>query len=685
MSAILAFASRSLGEQVHVPAKAHRERSRLRAAALLLLYQAAEFVAHLFLLSQLPKRQRRVTSAILVLMLSLAPIFADNASALQVGEKIAVRALADGAGPSHIFWLDGPRPEKSGFDIVGVVDPLYAAIRFFSVDRRHGESTPDDHRFNEMGVCALPINFVPWRIHQFKKSVVIEGMPQSSSIKVGASAASFRSSMIVLNRKFLDGDRLSLAKQSASRIETSEWDPAAALKCGRYSQRLFLPARISSYEAVRGRYHPQSTIILFNKFDALAPAAPLIVRASGKRRLFSARELEPTSSRRIVQATQGEFGGDGIIRFSQRLIIFKRNGGGAKAEFVFDESLLRTKLAEKPLSVLPSGELLLLGRFGSDASFSIQSCGNILLPLSSSARVCPEIQNNTGMPHNVPVSAGSWSGNSVKFATKTISAQTIFSSLLPYYSKAWSVDASKLPNNCRTPKGCSVPGQDASYVPIRGVRLSHQIFNRKGAPYAQTEDLEDVRKFLRSPNHKMTLALQGVTDGVRGVPGNLNDDYDGDIGIDCSALLQIGWTGNATGPRLTTRVLQSQPIIPYRCPARVPDVTALRPGDAIALNVQSDISHVVIFRSQVELDGANAVWLVLESSSSCDGVCWTFYDPGFFNGWGLYRAAGRSDAPCPPEDENSTSIADTPIPRDPDKWRVVLRSGFVKPCARCTP
>jgi hypothetical protein len=131
--------------------------------------------------------------------------------------------------------------------------------------------------------------------------------------------------------------------------------------------------------------------------------------------------------------------------------------------------------------------------------------------------------------------------------------------------------------------------------------------------------------------------------------------------------------------------LQSQPIIPYRCPARVPDVTALRPGDAIALSVQSDISHVTIFRSQVELDGANAVWLVLESSSSCDGVCWTFYDPGFFNGWGLYRAAGRSDAPCPPEDENSTSIADTPIPSDPDKWRVVSRSGFVKPCARCTP
>jgi hypothetical protein len=73
----------------------------------------------------------------------------------------------------------------------------------------------------------------------------------------------------------------------------------------------------------------------------------------------------------------------------------------------------------------------------------------------------------------------------------------------------------------------------------------------------------------------------------------------------------------------------------------------------------------------LKFDGANTSWLVLESSSSCDGVCWSVYDPSFFNGWGIYRARGRTDVACPFESDES-SVERAPIPRTADEWRLML-------------
>jgi hypothetical protein len=588
-----------------------------------------------------------------------------------------IRGLADGAGPSHIFWLSGPVPGQPGVDIVGVVDPLFAAIRFFSIARAADVNAGLKGRLEVLGACALHVDFLPWRVHQFKNDVIIEGMPRPGPDGQNAVERSFKSVVLRINRTLLAGDRLAAARSAAARLDTVDWDPSAGPDCGTYWPSEMRTAVAASYIARRGRSDPKHTIILANKAQALAPSYPLTVQAwTGGQYLYSASELEPAGTTRAVQISEGGSGDDGMVRISQRILIYRGSASRPRHEMLFDQSIVRSKLGQKPLAVLPSGELLAMGRFGTDASFSIRSCGNILSLADET--ICPDAQRDIEMRSEAASAAVAAVGHGAssdmdvgRLGNPLRDANAMFERLRPYFTRSWSVDASRLPRQCRSPNGCPVPGQVANFVPIKGIRLSRGTFTRIGAPYAQTDDLTDVRKFVGASDRQLTSALEQVTDGSPGAPGNLNDDYDGEIGIDCSALLQIAWSGPDSVGRLSTEALQTRKNIPYRCDHRLSNASAVRPGDAIGLSVNPGISHIVLFASELKLDGANTSWLVLESSSSCDGVCWSVYDPAFFNGWGIYRAAGRKDLACPTSGR-ATSIAGSPIPESTNAWRTML-------------
>jgi cell wall-associated NlpC family hydrolase len=608
-------------------------------------------------------------------ILPLGPALAEN-NPLPI-----IRVLADGAGPSHIFWLTGPKPGDPGSDFVGVVDPLYSAIRFFSVVRP-AQSDAAKPRIDSIGACAFPTHFSPWAVHHHKNAVVIEGMPVPDNIAIAHNAIekNFKSLTLTIDRRLLESGLQSIRK-AADEIEKKTWNPAdtaIAPPCGVVSAQ---PGKIgvqAVHIAQRGNAKPKRTIILGNNAEALAPAKSLTVRArtGGLYWLYSARELEPAGDWRVVQISEGLPGSDGMARIRQRLLTFGADGSKPVHELSFDEAFVRSKIGRKPVAILPTGEVLAMGRKGDDKTFTFHFCG-LITAANNGTELCRS--DDGSVDTRADADAAKLAGGSdakgiaqqAASASPAATANAIFERVKPYATKSWSVDAEKLSEDCRNPAGCQAKGQ--KYVPIRGIRLSRTIFTRVGAPYAQTKTLADVKAFLTASDAQLSTALEKVRDGVAGAPGNLDDDFEGEFGIDCSALVQIAW-GSQDGDRLSTETLQRGKSLPYRCPNRIGDISLLKSGDAVGLNVKPGVNHVVLYAAELKFDGANTSWLVLESSSSCDGVCWSVYDPAFFNGWGLYRAQARQGLSCPGEGTSGqASIDKAPIPMKADEWRDVLR------------
>lgn len=592
-----------------------------------------------------------------------------------------IRTSADGGGPTHIFWLDGPASKQPGRDIIAVVDPLYAAVRLFSLERLTSDVNKLSARFSFLGACALPLTLRPWRIHQAKLGVYIETMPDPGVSGHKVKAAALRSIYYLIKRD-IKLDSLATDEQ----INSLSWDPSKAPQCGVIAGKSLAVRDRQPYTASRGAKNPSRTIILKNSGASILPSAPLIVRSpqQGAFRLYSARELEPVGARRIVQITEGQASDDGLLRLSQHVLTYA--GGKVIADRRFDESLVKSKLGQRPLAVTPGGELLAMGLkrvAGEDkARFQIISCGLVDATLVVGEGFLCSNDNDAVSARNIAddmtVISDSQSEDQIPNLGKpTLSNDdTIFDRTKTVRTVEWSVNAAMLPEKCRIASGCAVHG--GNYVPIHGIRLSYGIYNQTGMAYAQTGDVENsISRFLQYDVDDWSSSLRNLGTPDVFTPGNLDDDFSNDLGIDCSALVQLAWDGGKLSGRLDTARLQTKPP-GYVCPHRISEPGRLRPGDAIAINITDGPHHVVLLGESVQIDGASDSWLVLESASSCGGVCWSVYDPAFFNGWGMYRSSNRSDYKCPPSTVQ-TDIVAHPIPLTNAAWRSAVQTSLINP------
>ncbi|MCX7311180.1 MAG: hypothetical protein NTV56_05505 [Alphaproteobacteria bacterium] len=75
---------------------------------------------------------------------------------------------------------------------------------------------------------------------------------------------------------------------------------------------------------------------------------------------------------------------------------------------------------------------------------------------------------------------------------------------------------------------------------------------------------------------------------------------------------------------------------------RLPEIKFLSMNDALLIRTP-DLNHIALFRETRTYSPSNdsETMLVVESSSSCGGACWTFYDESFFHGWALIRTAPK--------------------------------------------
>ncbi|MBR0951230.1 hypothetical protein [Bradyrhizobium canariense] len=601
-----------------------------------------------------------------------------------------IRLSADGAGPSHIFWLSGATSTPSNADVIGVIDPLLSAIRLYSVRRSSGGEALEG-RLQALGSCALPVSFRPWRVLHVKDEVRIESMPRPGSDGHNANRQAFKSDVYVITRDFAATASPGALTLAGSQIATPQWNPANALQCGTLTLTDAPVGRSAPFTAVRGANRPKRTIIWRSTADSLSAGEPMIVRArtGGLYYLVSVKELEPAPPRRVVLITEGVPTSDGMVRLNQRLLLFGENGSKPLREIGFDDTHFRSKLGQKPLAVLPTGEVLAMGRdliplagdAGSDIAFRIQSCGFLGQNGTSQTSLCSDAGNVVESRHNadtIPSQAARQVVDpSPAVVARKETANSIFSNVKKFAELPWEVDASVLPEPCRTIDGCLPSGGRKPFVALKGIRLTRGSYRQIGFPYAQTESFRDVDAFFEAVDQRrLTIALQNVLTRPAGLPGNLKDDFRGDLGIDCSAFLQAAWSGRSADPddRISTGVLQNERLR-FVCPDRLPDVSHLRSGDAIGIHVSPGADHVVLYAANVAFDGASEFWLVQESTSACDGVCWSVYDPSFFNGWGLYRASNRSDKSCP-QSNPEASISATSFPTDYSNWRNAVVRGL---------
>ncbi|GAA0316400.1 hypothetical protein GCM10009087_28530 [Sphingomonas oligophenolica] len=568
-----------------------------------------------------------------------------------------IRGEVDGAGPSHMFWLAHRDP---GSEIIGIVDPLYAAIRLYAVADANPARGSIAARLTAIGACALPVSLRPWRLHQLKDRVLIESMPEPGTGGYRVTTTALETRMYRVRRDLVGPGSAARLRAALSLVDGKHWNPETALPCGALGPRRPIGAG-DSVVSRPGARHAARTITLENGSAALAPRGRLTVRGGAGSRLLSAYELEPAGSRRIVQTSEQLPASDGVVHIRRSLVVLARRNGHVVRRIDIVGGEWSGKPAFRDVAVLPTGEILALGRrFGRGRpDFALFSCGTVRADNPKGGGICRISQGSVPEPVSsvssgpVPTRQGS--------SLHPFNARSIFAAVRPLSEYRWSVDTRGLAESCRAATGCPVRDQNLNFVPLRGIRLTRGIYEHIGVPYAQTESLAEVDRFMSTSAGDLSAALAHATEGKRGWPGNLADGVRGDLGIDCSALVQVAWGRRQATTRWSTATITNF-ADDALCTRRLPSPDWLRAGDAIGLRT-GVTNHVMLFAEPLRVDGANIAWLVLESSSSCDGVCWSVYDPSSFDGWSLYRAAGRSDVPCPRSFRYPAGTGATPIRR----------------------
>lgn len=642
-----------------------------------------------------------------------------------------IRVGRDGAGPSHLFWLAKGQDGMS--DVVGVVDPLFSVIRYYRVKRGSGEFR--DRLERVLGACALPPldapghGIRPWRGLQFDDHIILESSPEpagSLPIAPVTTVNLLQTRQYRIERAVPDAvamrktlDRLDASEALPSDAQSGAWIPndTENLSCGHMLPQKASPATSAPYR-VRGvagaAIGPATSnrVIIDVAKDGLGGQSSTLLHFRGM--FQSATPLEPSEGRRNFVVTYTAPSNDGILRADRSIISVSMTDGSATTRPIVADAL-RAKMGQRPFTVLPTGEVILMGKDLTGSEFQLISCG-LVTDLANTSRkdrqssICgKESASAASLASEITGPGTALDGStsrSVIGATASVNvapakgpsgvnAFSIFKATETARNTVWSFDAAAIPDGCRKSKGCQPTDNTAAYVPPYSQRLTRGTYSKQGMPYAMQSSL-GVGAFFklsfdepRAFEHAVRVVRVSHTDPTHPVPGNIKDEFGEDAGIDCSALNTLAWRGSLEGAWDTSTMQRGDG--PLSCPTRVP-FEKMKPGDAINIVVTNDYplpvipnanggiegrdqktNHVVLFAQFVRLDGGNIYLQVLESSSSCDGICWSYYDTSFFGGWGVYRRNHRTDINCVKGEASDIRLH--PFPERISEWRSRLNVG----------
>lgn len=617
---------------------------------------------------------RKIPHLILTLILGVSPSSIQPAPLTSIADvenssSALIRGYADGSGPTAIFRLG--RIESLKADVFGIVDPIRWRIQYYTLDDWHmGPSERTfEQRWQERGSCALPPTFRVWRIHTFPDRVVLQSQP-----RVPRGAFLFdrgeRPQQLEFGKASLRADQASLAAIVASSPTDSGSVPSKACDANADGTGSPVFSSVDSATSVSGGQETEfilsrSPAARRNSFDARH------VKLSYQGRwLSSAQELEDGISvtnrdpiRHFLLTTRTLT--PGFV--STETVLFRRSASGLlDRRMIINIGLNRVKLGQRPVAVSSRGEVLVMGA-PDKQGFRVHRC--TFLPKATTSR-CSIDEKEAGGPQ------GGVSKIVDRGPVGALTRGSMWTTAFKYTDRVFNVDVSSMPMDCRKlVSRCRVAGIDWTPIPeLRGGLT--KVVTRRGFPYGQVSanpappptppDAVNAGLGMATGDAGVAVAVGGS------VPHFFGDIYnDGKIvrpanaavfGIDCSSLVSVLWNLGAkwdTGAFISAANARTNRI------GRIAGMRNATIGDAFLINVEEAgtryINHIALFRESIAAgptDSSRAI-LVVESSGSCGGVCWSLYDESFFNGWAIIR---RTSAP------NDTSIVE-PIPLQVKKWR----------------
>ena len=332
---------------------------------------------------------------------------------------------------------------------------------------------------------------------------------------------------------------------------------------------------------------------------------------------------------------------------------------------------VRVKTGQRFAAVTTAGEVLVIGA-ADRSDFTLQSCRFPDGPGQVRA-VCERAPNAVADGARTSAAAQAIGGLAAGFQDGRNGPRMRWADAFWFAAQTYRVNAAGLGDDCRRPVACRLgPALPLAWQPLTELRFARGDYLKRGVPYAQN-DLSGRPLPGRPLTGWMagTASVRKSAGGRTYLVGDIENSSARDhpekvtiFGIDCSALVSALW-GRKPEEALDTAGFIALANRGYY--AGVGGMDRLRSGDALVINLRDRLNHIAVFREARPagpLDSSRAV-LVFESNSSCGGVCWSFYDESFFDGWAMIRKAPDPSGRRPWR----------PIPTTAEAWSQLMAGG----------
>ena len=640
-----------------------------------IVYAATAFVASSLLVSQ-PSTAAPSTGPI------LPAVYGAGTTATMAQTEAVLRPYANGAGPSAIFRLG--RTTDGNRDLFGIVDSIAWRIQFFALDDWDMQNQrPLTERIHWTGACRLPPNRRVWRVHVWPDRTVLQLQPEPTVEEILSPTA-------------LTFPRLSISADVAARgefekpVPSPDFDVEPTVACGGVSDTGPLPAFTRS-DAVSVATGGSAKPFLVSRQDAVGSPfmRSVVTIGSGATDrltltggwLTAVQELEPARSVNsgvdlrhfMLTARSGAMPG-----FAHAIVVVVRKSANGKLNGTMriDTGLARVKTGQRFAAVSSKGEVLVIGTNAKDV-FRIRACHFTDTP--GAPDLCSMVEPEGVQP--TPVAepgADEWKPDPAEVPQRS----RMWRNASWYVSQRYRIDMTGFPDACRRALvSCDVGSYTGQWTAMATMRFGHGSVERRGVPYGQRQTYAGIPTAERpaadldygvASNGTLLLHAFSQKGGVTSIVSDINNDkLLGDFpdlklfGIDCSTLLAKLW-GQPAAPTATLVDNANKNLL-----GRIRGMDRMSFGDAFLIRLSDHgtlVNHVAMFRESRPAgpgDSSNGV-VVLESSSSCGGVCITMYDEAFFDGWALIGARPL----------NGQATAGYPdIPKDYSVWLTMRTAG----------
>jgi hypothetical protein len=515
----------------------------------------------------------------------VAPSQEVRAQALPAGGLgvIQIRPWADGAGPSHIFWLSGDR--------FAVVDPLKSQILVYVEGSTSAEFAKD-----------IPSDFSPYRLVRRAAEITILDESERRMLRVPRD---LRADSRELRSEPLAGKPAHVRR---ARVERNGAGAVTLRPAGRAPIKVVATGK-SPYLASARELESDNAGNRYVLWKEIWCASPLEVQVFVGRYNRNGR-LDARTRIPLEEMVKVGFDYAAISPSGSLFTIGYRHD---KQAFVIEKFEFRDMQLPQQ-----STELCETGNLAQDEPISSQR-----IEVEDMGAGRPSA-NPDDVPDDPPAS---------RFTRTT--RKSILKRAREFVDATWTLQADNKNPPCPS-SGCAGRFGNSNWVQPPKYRKAEAGSRQVGVSY-DMGGTDSVREFRRKIEEER-LTAGNISDyfPFKDATGKRLT-----AGLDCSSFIMQAWGFKEAGPRtISTRNIESENGPTCRI-ADVRSINKLRLGDALN---NPEVGHIRLFLGQEAPDGASLTIRVLEATSRCSGTCESRYEIDQFNGYIPVRYKGMG--PC---------------------------------------